>query len=125
MQVANVKLRLDPRPPQGCATKDVDGDGEVTPYDRVRLADVKVRGAPIDPAATYLVATNDYLASGGSGLEKVIGRLPKGRVKILEDRPLLRDALAAWLAGRGTLEPAAPGGRIELLGPAGACPVGR
>lgn len=125
MQVANLKLRIDPRPPQGCASQDLDGDGELTPYDRSRLADAKVRGAPIDPKARYLVATNDYLASGGSGLEKLVARLPKERVKILEDRPLLRDALAAWLAGRGTIAPAAPGGRIELLGPAAACPVGR
>ena len=32
-----------------------------------RVVAVTVDGAPLDPAATYLVATNDYLAGGGDG----------------------------------------------------------
>ncbi|MFG3104850.1 bifunctional metallophosphatase/5'-nucleotidase [Streptomyces sp. NPDC048182] len=35
--------------------------------DRVVAASVKLDGAPIDPAATYRVATNSFLAGGGDG----------------------------------------------------------
>jgi 5'-nucleotidase len=32
-----------------------------------RISDIKLDGTPIDPAATYLVASNDFLANGGDG----------------------------------------------------------
>lgn len=43
-----------------------------------RIVDVIVGGAPLDPAATYTVATNDYIFGGGDGYEA----LTRGRALI-------------------------------------------
>jgi 2',3'-cyclic-nucleotide 2'-phosphodiesterase/3'-nucleotidase len=47
-------------------------------------------GAPIDPKATYLVATNDFMAQGGDGFD-VFAKGPD--LKVTED--LVRDAMVA------------------------------
>lgn len=38
-----------------------------------RVVEVLVHGEPIDPAATYTMATNDYMASGGDGYTALAG----------------------------------------------------
>jgi 5'-nucleotidase len=53
-------------------------------------------GAPVDPARTYTVAMNEFLAAGGDGLRPVLSRLPPGALTVRPDLPL-REATAAWL----------------------------
>jgi len=53
-------------------------------------------GLPIDPARTYTVAMNEFLAEGGDGLRGVLSRLPAGS-KIVRGDLRLRDATIAWL----------------------------
>ena len=53
-------------------------------------------GSPIDPARTYTVAMNEFLAEGGDGLRGVLARLPAGSKTIRGDLRL-RDATVAWL----------------------------
>lgn len=48
-------------------------------------------GSALKNDGSYLVVTNDYLARGGSGYDKLTSRLPNGAVQVLEDR-LTRDA---------------------------------
>jgi 5'-nucleotidase/UDP-sugar diphosphatase len=43
-----------------------------------RVTSLSVGGAPVDPAKTYTLATNDYVAGGGDGY----GMLPSGKVLI-------------------------------------------
>ncbi len=53
-------------------------------------------GAPVDPARTYTVAMNEFLAVGGDGLGGVLKRLPPGARTVRGDLKL-RDATLAWL----------------------------
>jgi len=67
----------------------------------VRKADGTL--TPLDPAATYRLVTNSFLASGGDGLS-VLKRITAGR----EDTGFLEhDALAEHLARLGTVAPPA------------------
>ena len=86
-------------------------DPAATPGSRV--VEVLVDGAPIDPAATYRVATNDYMAGGGDGYA-VLG----------QGRPII-DAAAAqymatmvmdYVAAAGTVAPVVEG-RIQTASP--------
>lgn len=64
---------------------------------------ITVGGKPLADAATYRLATSDFLASGGDGL---IGRLklPEGSVKVTD--VIIRDAIADVLRKRkGTVDP--------------------
>ena len=60
-QVAGMTFRFDAGKPAGS-----------------RVSDVTVGGEPLDPARSYKVATNDYIASGGDGYEA----LTRGRLLI-------------------------------------------
>ncbi len=58
-QVSGVTFTYDPKLPSG-----------------TRVIEAKVGGRPLDPAATYKVATNDYMLKGGDGY----GALTRGNV---------------------------------------------
>lgn len=107
-----------------CAEADLDGDGAITPLDRDRLLSLQVHGKPIDPKGRYRVVTNDFLAGGGGGWDKVLARLAPGSVRVRDDLPLQREALVQWLRGRGEVMVPARG-RVELRGVAPVCPAGR
>ncbi len=53
-------------------------------------------GEPVDPARTYSVAMNEFLAEGGDGVRGILSRLPAGAKTIRGDLRL-RDATLAWL----------------------------
>ncbi len=53
-------------------------------------------GVPVDPARTYTVAMNEFLAEGGDGLRGIVKRLPPGAKTVRGDLRL-RDAAVAWL----------------------------
>jgi 5'-nucleotidase/UDP-sugar diphosphatase len=85
-------------------------------YDPAAPAGQRVRGvwvgdAPLDPAAQYAVALNDYLQRGGDGytmLEAAEVLLPG------EGGPLLTTLVADYVAARGTIQPVVEG-RIRAL----------
>ncbi len=58
--------------------------------------DVRINGVPIDPDASYKMATNDYIAGGGSGF-----RVLKRNTTKIDTNVSLRDALIDYL---GTLQ---------------------
>ncbi|WP_224270566.1 bifunctional metallophosphatase/5'-nucleotidase [Haloprofundus salinisoli] len=67
------------------------------------VRDVYVGGEPIDPAETYAVAVNSYMAGGGSGF-------PLSDKPVLDETDeLLAPAVIAYLKQRGTVAPTVEG----------------
>jgi 5'-nucleotidase len=84
-------------------------------YDRTaalgpRVSALALNGTAIDPAASYRVTTNDFLANGGNGFTDL-----KAGTERITAPGFDIDALVAYL---GAGAPAAPGpaNRITLLG---------
>lgn len=74
-----------------------------------RIIGPLVQGKPLDPAATYRVAMNGFLAGGGDSFTTLkVGRIVAGGVLDL-------DALEAWFARGQVVEPPALG-RVKDLG---------
>ena len=96
--VAGVHVVID-RAADDCIREDWNGDGVREPWERKLLVSVTLAGgAPIDPEAMYVVASNSYLASGGSDFNKVLDRVPAVRKTVPEETPI-RDVVARWLRG--------------------------
>ncbi len=74
----------------------VEGTGDRARASAVR---VEVGGAPLDPARTYRVAVNSFLAQGGDGY----GQFGSKRGK--DSGILVRDAIRAWLASHDPVTP--------------------
>jgi hypothetical protein len=60
---------------------------------------LKINGTAVNPAASYKIAVNDYIAKGGSGF-KVLKR----NTTRIETGISLRDSLIDWLRGQCTCE---------------------
>jgi 5'-nucleotidase/UDP-sugar diphosphatase len=91
--VSGMRFTFDPRRPKGS-----------------RVLDVSVGGKPLDPAATYKIATNEYMAAGGDGYAS----LKKGRPIIdASGGPLMANVVMDYIAARGTVAPAVEGRIVE------------
>lgn len=66
---------------------------------RGRLVDVTVGGSPLDPARTYRVVVNSFLAQGGDGYEAL--KTPRAK----DHGILLRDAVREWFRRRPVATP--------------------
>jgi 5'-nucleotidase len=66
-----------------------------------KVTDIRIAGVPLDPAATYRVTTNDFLANGGDGFTNLTAGTDRTTAPGFDV-----DALTAYLGG-GT--PIAPG----------------
>lgn len=76
-----------------------------------RIVDVTVGGKPLDDAATYTLATNDYVGGGGDGY----GMLRKAKVLVDGDAGgLLATQVIDYVMMKGTVSPAVDG-RIKRL----------
>lgn len=77
--------------------------------------DIRINGAPLDPAGTYELATNNYIAHGGSGFEV----LERNTTQV-DTGISIRDVVHAAIVSYGTLPQPAEGicvedGRIEAV----------
>jgi 5'-nucleotidase / UDP-sugar diphosphatase len=92
-QVSGLRLVFDAKRPKGA-----------------RVIEVTIGGKPLDPAATYRVATNEYMAAGGDGYAS----LKKGRPIIdASGGPLMATVVMDYITARGTVSPAVEGRIVE------------
>ncbi len=75
-----------------------------------RISNMALNGVAIDPAATYQVTTNDFLANGGDGFTTLTGGLNRQTAPGFDI-----DALVAYFGAQGTVSPG-PGNRITKVG---------
>ncbi len=73
-----------------------------------RVSDVMVGGAPIDPAATYGVVSNNFVRNGGDGYAMF-----KDAMNAYDFGPDLADVTAEYLAASGAYQPYTDG-RITM-----------
>ena len=75
-----------------------------------RVVEVSVGGKPLDPAATYRVATNEFMMNGGDGY----AALTKGKVVVdASGGTLLATVVMDYLQAKGTVAPAVEGRIVE------------
>jgi 5'-nucleotidase len=74
-----------------------------------KISDIRLSGTPIDPAASYRVSVNNFLADGGDGFTEL--RNGTNRIGGLVDI----DAFAAYLQGHPNTAPPPTNQRITML----------
>jgi 2',3'-cyclic-nucleotide 2'-phosphodiesterase/3'-nucleotidase len=80
-----------------------DGEGKLVAPEARRIVDLAFDGKPIDEAAEFIVATNNYRASGG-------GNFPGTKTTIVLESPdLNRDVVVRHILAKKTIEPKADG----------------
>ena len=81
-----------------------DGSGKLVATDAHRIVDLQYQGRPIDEAARFLVATNNYRASGGGNFPMLDGK------SVVVDSPdETRNLLLQFLATTERVDPRADG----------------
>ncbi|WP_439498743.1 bifunctional 2',3'-cyclic-nucleotide 2'-phosphodiesterase/3'-nucleotidase [Bosea sp. (in: a-proteobacteria)] len=80
-----------------------DGNGALKAPDAHRIVDLAFGGRPIDEQAEFIVATNNYRASGG-------GNFPGTKTTVVLEAPdLNRDVIVRYIIAKKTIEPKADG----------------
>jgi 2',3'-cyclic-nucleotide 2'-phosphodiesterase / 3'-nucleotidase len=97
--IAGVRYRIDPTQPSRFTP-----DGALADPNARRIVDLSYRGRPVEDHQIFIVATNNYRASGG-------GNFPgnDGTTTVLDAPDLTRDVIARFIIDRGTVSPEADG----------------
>lgn len=70
-----------------------------------RIVNLTFGGAPIDPAAQFVLAVNNYRSGGGSNYPHVAAAK-----SVWSDSDEIRNTIIAWVKSNGTIDPASFGG---------------
>ncbi|SEN67872.1 bifunctional metallophosphatase/5'-nucleotidase [Actinacidiphila rubida] len=70
-----------------------------------RIVNLTFQGAPIDPAAQFVLAVNNYRSSGGSNYPHVAAAQ-----SVWSNSDEIRNTIIAWVQAHGTIDPATFGG---------------